>query len=357
MQGCHFKYTSIRTVVSRPVFALIHPHTLIVHSTRGIQLVRLRLQQHVPSTFEAASQQMQAQKLATDAQPGIWLATGTLQDPEQGQAGAPGNEQQCDAGSASSPAHRQQEAQASIAGPTQPQQQACYHQEPLEPDQANTSVNNCTVDGSNMHASTSGLQTTIPAKPSHSVWSMSASSEGFSADSHDMEQSPSSISNHSSAHAAESDIRSSLHEHDVGSEGMSYFAVCAKKAHANAEADALCGVTAEMLAAAFDPEQFIMKHVPSSMLQNHRLTDYAVEFVGNGDVSCVGMSGCADLRRAVQDLPTVQQAPRQQSVLLLIVAVLKPRFLWEDTERSTVIVANVNSESGARRLAAPCFLV
>ena len=348
MQGCHFNYVSIRTIVSRPVFALIHPHTLVVHSTRGIQFVRLRLQQHLPEISQASFQQLQAQE------PGNRLATSILPNLRMGHTGATGNEPLC---SANTPACRQQWAQAGAQGPAQPQQQTGYQQEPLEPDRASTCGHGLTLDDLNMHASTSGLQHAIPPKPSHSVWSMSASSEGSSADSRNVKQSPSSTSYHLSAHTVESDTSPNFHEQDIGSGDMSYFTLCTKSAHANAEADVLWGVTAEMLTAGFDPEHFIMEHIPRGMLHNHKLTDYAVELIGNGDMSCFENSGRADLRSVIQDPHTVQQSSREQSVLLLIVAVLKPRLLWEHTERSTVIVANLNPVSGAMRLSSPAFLV
>lgn len=42
LQGFHFKYASIRGQISRPLFALIPPCTLMLHSSKGIQFLELK---------------------------------------------------------------------------------------------------------------------------------------------------------------------------------------------------------------------------------------------------------------------------------------------------------------------------
>lgn len=195
------------------------------------------------------------------------------------------------------------------------------------------------------------------AGPAHSVWSMSASSEASSSGIGVSEASSGSpaVTTPFTPHATFSDAIASPLEHGVGSDGVSLFTVCLGGARSFPEADIHCSVTAEMATPAFDLEKFVMDHIPQSVLQHHRLTDYAVELLGDGtSVDCQQVYCC----NTFQEKQAVQHCANKKSVLLLIVAILKPTFLTINPTgslRCTVLNVNVHVPSGTEHHPASVF--
>ena len=191
------------------------------------------------------------------------------------------------------------------------------------------------------------------AQPTHSVWSMSASSEASSSNTGVSEPSPGSPdSNSFITQAALPDAIASPVEHGVGSDTVSLFTVCLGGARSLPEPGDHCGVIARMETPAFDPEKFVMDHIPGSVLQHHRLTDYAVELLGDGtSTECQHQNCC----RTFQEQQATQHCASYKSVLLLVVAILKPRLVAINPTgcvKCTVLTVSVHVPSGT---SVPCL--
>ena len=186
------------------------------------------------------------------------------------------------------------------------------------------------------------------AEPTHSVWSMSASSEASSSDQGGSESSSGSpVSNSFAPHAVLPDAIASPNEHGVDSDVVSFFTVCLGGA-GRVPQPVHCSVTAAMETPAFDPETFIMDHIPNSMLQHHRLTDYAVELLGDGTSTEYQQHNCCSTFHKQQ---AAQHDASQKSVLLLIVAMLKPTFITINPPgcvKCTVLTVSVHVPSGTK---------
>ena len=186
------------------------------------------------------------------------------------------------------------------------------------------------------------------AEPTHSVWSMSASSEASSSNTGVSEPSSGSpVSNSFTPHAVLLDAIASPTEHGVGSDAVSPFTVCLGDARSFPQ-PVHCSVTAAMETPAFDPEIFMMDHIPGSMLQHHRLTDYAVELLGDGTSTECQQENCCS---TFQKQQAAQHRASQKSVLLLVVAMLKPTFITINPPgcvKCTVLTVSVHVPSGIK---------
>lgn len=183
-----------------------------------------------------------------------------------------------------------------------------------------------------------GTSVTFQAGPAHSVWSMSASSEA-SMSSSDMdvpETSPGSPA-----------VASSL-ERGQGSDCVSFFSVCLSSTDSSSRPPVHCSVTAELATPVFDPGSFVLEHIPKLVLQHHRLTDYAVELLGDGTpMYCQQLHSCTTF----QEQQAAQLCANEASVLLLIVAVLKPTILTihpTGSIKCTELTVSVHASSGTK---------
>ena len=89
LQGCHYRYTGIRGQLSPPLFALIPPRTLMLHSSKGIHFLHLllysmpltpdnypggiRATAAQPSLARIPTQMMAADTAAANSEPGTAL--------------------------------------------------------------------------------------------------------------------------------------------------------------------------------------------------------------------------------------------------------------------------------------------
>ena len=196
------------------------------------------------------------------------------------------------------------------------------------------------------------------AQPVHSVWSMSASSEASSSDTGVSEPSPGSpVGDSFTPDAVQLDAIASPIEHGEGSDAVSLFTVCLGGARNSPEPGVHCSVTAEMQTPAFDPEDFILDHIPASMLQHYRmrLTDYAVELLGDGTSTECQQHNCC---RTFHKQQAAQHCASQKSILLLLVAILKPTLATLNPAgcvKCTVLTVSVHISSGTKCHSASVF--
>ena len=323
MQGCHFKYPSITGTVSQPLFAFLPPHTLVMHSSHGIQFVHLLCEISQTQPWQAGGSILHAQPRSQTA------ATETSSSAMMG-----------DSADSQQPVHA--DTASSHLGRLELEQHTDLQQTLSEhgPGLRRATVHEAAA-AANSQGGMPSTSVAFQAGPDHSVWSMSASSQASmsSSDIGDPE-----IVTGSPA------VASSL-EHGQGSDGVSFFTVFLDGADSSARADVDCSVTADLATPAFDPGKFVMEHTPKSMLQHHRLTDYAVELLGDGTPIYCQESYCCS---TFQEQQAAQLHANKKSVLLLIVAVFKPTILTihpTGSIKCTELTVSIHVPSGTK----PCL--
>ena len=343
-QGCHFKYASIRGTFSQPLFAFLPPHTLVMHSSHGIQFVQL-----LCATSQTKSWQAQGPSILLQParQTAAMESSMTAMEAETADSQQP---------VLADPVSSKSGMQASV----EPVRHTDLQQRLPQDGQgsAKATVHESEADA-NSRRCMSSVSVASQAEPAHSVWSMSASSEASSSGIGVSETSSGcpAVTTPFMPHAIFPDAMASPLEHGVGSDAVSLFTVSLGGARFFPEADVHCSVTAEMGIPAFDLEKFVMDHIPRSMLHQHRLTDYAVELLGDGtSVDCQQVYCC----NAFQEKQAAQHCASQKSVLLLIVAILKPTFVTINPTgclRCTVLNVNVHVPSGTKCHPASIFCI
>lgn len=209
----------------------------------------------------------------------------------------------------------------------------------------------------------------VRAKPAHSVWSMSASSDSLS--SHPTPSCPdvSSIARPmASPDAPGTDAdgyRRQLPDGASQIDGLSHFHTSNSLCRGNDDAGFTAAVTAEMMGPAFDPERFIMGCIPHDELNSHRLVDYTVQQVLCGDDTdsstygvpkCKGISCLLSTQVGRSWSLEARASTGQAWAIVLIVAVFQPRIgAGQETVRPVTFVANICSSSGGniRAFASP----
>lgn len=190
----------------------------------------------------------------------------------------------------------------------------------------------------------SSVCATVQAKPAHSVWSMSASTS--SSETGLPETSPSSLTVGSYITADASllgDFPGPM-EHGEEAGGVTTFTVCSGSGRRCPEIS--CGVAIEMTQM-FDPEQFVINHIPDNVLQHHRLTDYVVDVLDAGTRHSLLERQQIHCCAASQQQQMAQRHGSQHSVLLLIVAILQPR-IPAGSVKCTQLAVNANMSSGMK---------
>lgn len=325
MQGCHFKYPSITGTVSQPLFAFLPPHTLVMHSSHGIQFVHLLCEMSQTQSWQAGGSSLHAQP-ASQTAASETSSTAMMADSAESQ-------QPVHADTASS-----QLGRLELVQHTDLQQTLAENGPGL--DRATVRESAAAANSQGGMPSTS---VAFQSGPAHSVWSMSASSED------DVNASDIGVPETSPGPPA---VASSL-EHGQGSDGISFFTVCLDGADGLPGPGVDCSVTAELVTPVFDPEKFVMEHTPKRMLQHHRLTDYAVELLGDGTpMYCQQLHCCSTF----QEQQAAQLPANNKSVLLLIVAVLKPTILTihpTGSIKCTELTVSVHMPSGTKPLPYP----
>ena len=308
-----------------------------MHSSLGIQFVQLL--QQLPKTSPTGSWPAQRESLHSQARQGARTEINSTAMTERAEAS---HTQQPVHADPACQLGRQMESQISMEASTEPFQQADLQQNLPEDGHGlcEASMRESEADA-NTQGRISSMYAACRSKPAHSVWSMSASSEASSSHTDISETSPDSPPVSESL-APLPDAIASLIEHGEGSDGVSLFTVCARSC---TEPNVKCGVTAEMLMPAFDPEKFVMDHIPESALHHHRLTDYVVELLGDGT-----RHSCAECHHAhccstFQKQQAGQYCASQQSVLLLVVALLKPQ-MPTGSVKCTVLAVSIHIPSG-----------
>ncbi|KAL0031178.1 hypothetical protein WJX77_008380 [Trebouxia sp. C0004] len=302
LQGFHFKYASIQGQISQPLFAFIPPCTLMVHSSKGIQFLKLKqyAMPLIPNPNCSLRNIQTAQQLSQHSM----ALQGAAAD--------------------------------SAAVLSQPDQQAAVAA--VQP-------------------------SSVQAKPAHSVWSMSASSDSLS--SHQTPSCPdvSSVAKPMAGRDAPgTDADKYRRQLPDGAhvEGLSHFHTSISLRRGNDDIGFAPAVTAELMGPAFDPEKFIMGCIPHDKLNRHRLVDYTVQQVLCGDDTDRLTYGSPKCRGSSCSLST--QAGRGWSLearactdaawaIVLIAAVFQPRSgAAQETVKPVALAVNICSSSGTGEL-------
>lgn len=430
LQGFHFKYASIRGQISRPLFALIPPCTLMLHSSKGIQFLELKqyampLNPNCPlsNTQQLPYHRMPLQAAAADSaavlcQPAgapILTETASLMASNCclcNQALLNGND-----GTAESscipehppacfqctqlghyqaaccnhhPAHRIIDtAEVSLSGavgsprhayqacslPVTASEKLCTGHAEASADAAQPALadddalaaqeHHTSTLVSNQQAVLAAVQpSSVQAKPAHSVWSMSASSDassshptpscpGVSSVARPM-ASPDSPGTHADGY------RRQLPDGASHIDGLSHFDTSISLRRGNDDTGFSAAVTAELMGPAFDPESFIMGCIAHDKLNSHRLVDYTVQQVLCGDDTDRSTYGLPNCKGSSCSLST--QAGRGWSLearactgqawaIVLIAAVFQPRTgAGQETVTPVTLVVKICSSSGTGEL-------
>ncbi len=200
----------------------------------------------------------------------------------------------------------------------------------------------------------------VQAKPAHSVWSMSASSDSSS--SHPTPSCPDVSSVARPMASPESPgthadgYRRQLPDGASHIDGLSHFHINISPRRGNDDTNFSAAVTAELMGPAFDPERFIMGCIPHDKLNSHRLVDYTVQQVLCGDDTDRSTYGLPICKGSSCSLST--QAGRGWSLearactgeawaVVLIAAVFQPRTgAGQETVTPVTFVVNICSSSG-----------
>lgn len=209
----------------------------------------------------------------------------------------------------------------------------------------------------------------VQAKPAHSVWSMSASSDSLS--SHPTPPCPDvtpiarPMASPDAPGTDAGGYRRQLPDGALHIDGLSHFHTSISPRRANDDTGFSAAVTAELMGPAFDPERFIMGCIPHEKLNSHRLVDYTVQQVLCGDDTDRSIYGLPNCKGSSCSLST--QAGRGWSLearacsgeawaIVLIAAVFQPRTgAGQETVTPVTFVVNICSSSGGiiRGLAVP----
>ena len=209
--------------------------------------------------------------------------------------------------------------------------------------------------------------TSVQAKPAHSVWSMSASSDSSS--SHTTPScpdvssvarpmaSPDSPGTHADGY------RRQLLDGASHIDGLSHFYTNTSPRRANDDSGFSAAVTADLMGPAFDPERFIMACIPHDKLNSHRLVDYTVQQVLCGDDTDRSTYGLPNCKGSSCPLSTqagwslkVRACNGEAWAVVLIAAVFQPRTgAGQETVTPVTFVVNICSASGenVRAFASP----
>lgn len=273
-------------------------------------------------------------------QPAVQEATTeTNRSASMGMAGAAKSQQQdVHVDPANSQVGRQhQQSQISVEASLRPGQQNTEEQQRVMRDTMHSPVGSapsmCGVD---------------QAKLTHSAWSFSESTSS----------SDTGLSETCSRSPAVGDFWASSALLPVGTsgpighpDGVTLFTVCSGSARDGTEPEIRCGVAADMTPA-FDLEQFVMDHISENVLQHHRLTDYVVELLDDGPSHANLERQCIHCGTASQQQQRARSHTAQQSILLLIAAVLEPRAP-SGSVKCAVLAVSLNMPSGIKRCHAP----
>lgn len=200
----------------------------------------------------------------------------------------------------------------------------------------------------------------VQAKPAHSVWSMSASSDSLS--SHPIPPCPDVSSVARPMTSPESPgthvdgYRRQLLDGASHIDGLSHFHINSSLRRGNDDTGCSAAVSAELIGPVFDPERFIMDCIPHDKLHSHRLVDYTVQQVLCGDDTdrptyglpiCKGIS-CSLSAQAGRGWSLEARACTGEAwAIVLISAVFQPRTgAGQETVTPVTFVVNVCSSSG-----------
>ncbi|KAA6418611.1 MAG: hypothetical protein FRX49_11436 [Trebouxia sp. A1-2] len=330
LQGFHFKYASIRGQISQPLFALIPPCTLMLHSSKGIQFLELKqYAMHLNpkcslgNTQQLSHHDVPLQAAAADSAAALYQ---------------PGEAEAC----------------ASAAQPALADDDALVVQEHHAP----------TVVSDQKAARAAVQPSSVQAKPAHSVWSMSASSDSLS--SHPIPPCPDVSSVARPMTSPESPgthvdgYRRQLLDGASHIDGLSHFHINSSLRRGNDDTGCSAAVSAELIGPVFDPERFIMDCIPHDKLHSHRLVDYTVQQVLCGDDTdrptyglpiCKGIS-CSLSAQAGRGWSLEARACTGEAwAIVLISAVFQPRTgAGQETVTPVTFVVNVCSSSGTGEL-------
>ncbi|DBA86170.1 TPA: hypothetical protein ACH3X1_005680 [Trebouxia sp. C0004] len=443
LQGFHFKYASIQGQISQPLFAFIPPCTLMVHSSKGIQFLKLKQYamplipnpncslRNIQTAQQLSQHSMALQGAAADSaavlsQPGMtnWRddAAGASVLPETAalmasncchcnQALHNGSGDTAESGCVPEgpvicfqctqlghgqtaccschPVHHTADiAELSVSGSVCSPRHAHYScplpaaaSEKLCTGQADTfsaaaqpafadddaqvlQEHHASTWVSDQQAAVAAVQpSSVQAKPAHSVWSMSASSDSLS--SHQTPSCPdvSSVAKPMAGRDAPgTDADKYRRQLPDGAhvEGLSHFHTSISLRRGNDDIGFAPAVTAELMGPAFDPEKFIMGCIPHDKLNRHRLVDYTVQQVLCGDDTDRLTYGSPKCRGSSCSLST--QAGRGWSLearactdaawaIVLIAAVFQPRSgAAQETVKPVALAVNICSSSGTGEL-------
>ena len=231
------------------------------------------------------------------------------------------------------------------------------------------------ASASSQHAAVMpGHQCPATAKPAHSVWSMSASSDSLSSHASPAKSDVMSAARPVASPDATEGILDGnliqLHDSAQQLEGLSYSHVRIIPSESefepgvNRKSTTTACVTAELMGPAFDPEHFLMNCVLHDKLESHRLCDYAVQ---QGFTSDETDHAVAHHRQSKGMLyapqscsnsglsHTLQCCGGRPWAAVVIVAVLEPRVTTNPKACSLVTVAaEVCATSGIHSLLCHC---
>lgn len=217
------------------------------------------------------------------------------------------------------------------------------------------------ASASSQHAAViPGHQRSATAKPAHSVWSMSASSDSLSSHA-----SPAKSDVISAARpVASPDAIEGISDRNLTRfqdsaphlEGLSYSHIRISPSGVVRKSAATACVTADLMGPAFDPEHFLMNCVLHDKLESHRLCDYAVQQAFTSDETdhavahhrqSKGMSHAPQSCSNSGLSHTVQCCGGRPWAVVVIVAVLEPRLTTNPKACSLVeVAAEVCATSG-----------
>lgn len=205
------------------------------------------------------------------------------------------------------------------------------------------------------------------ARPTHSVWSMSASSgtssasPSFSATCSQLEHAPHQPDSLFAAAADDDNIDSltSMPDGIRHTDGLSHFSTGIKPLNIARHMGTAACVTAEVTGLTFDPERFILDSLSTLTLDSQRLIDYSIQ-----EVLCSDGSGCTPAESGQdQDFggcdplclePTSRAGCRERLhcagqpwAVVLILALLQPRlYVHSQAVSPVILLAEVCSVSG-----------
>lgn len=201
------------------------------------------------------------------------------------------------------------------------------------------------------HGSIPSVCAAVQANPAHSVWSMSASTSSSETGLPATSPSSLTVGSYMTADASLPGGLPGPMEHGEDAGGVTTFTVCSGSGRRCPEIS--CGVAIEMTQT-FDPEQFVINHIPDNVLQHHRLTDYIVDVLDGGTSHSSLEQQHVHCCPASQQQQIPQSHSSQRSLLLLIVAILQPRFP-AGSLKCTRLAVDLNMSSGIRCCHASSF--